>query len=71
MTDPATGTALSYSYNSMDGVSQISYGCGGDTRSFGGRHQHVLLRGERDLGLGGDPGIVMRGVGYFSWLADE
>jgi large repetitive protein len=35
LTDPATGTILSYSYNSMDEVAQVSYGSGGDIRSFG------------------------------------
>ncbi|MGH3418121.1 MAG: RHS repeat-associated core domain-containing protein, partial [Streptosporangiaceae bacterium] len=35
LSDPASGTTLSYSYNAMDEVSQIAYGSGGNTRSFG------------------------------------
>ncbi|MFC1434545.1 LamG-like jellyroll fold domain-containing protein [Streptacidiphilus sp. N1-3] len=42
LSDPATGTQLSYGYNQLNQVSSIGYGTGGDTRSFGYDHLHRL-----------------------------
>jgi RHS repeat-associated protein len=42
LSDPATGTTLTYGYNSLDQVSQVSYGAGGNTRSFGYDSLHEL-----------------------------
>ncbi|HEY0718242.1 MAG TPA: LamG-like jellyroll fold domain-containing protein, partial [Streptosporangiaceae bacterium] len=40
LADPATGTTASYSYNPESQVSQISYGSGNDTRTFGYNNLH-------------------------------
>ena len=42
MSDPATGTTLTYSYNSLSQLSQISYGAGDDSRSLGYNSLHGL-----------------------------
>ncbi|HLJ98656.1 MAG TPA: RHS repeat-associated core domain-containing protein, partial [Streptosporangiaceae bacterium] len=41
-TDPAAGVTGSYSYNGLDQVTQISYGTGNDTQSFGYDTLHRL-----------------------------
>ena len=35
MSDPTTGTQLSYTYNNLSQVTKIGYGASGDTRAFG------------------------------------
>jgi YD repeat-containing protein len=46
LADPLTGTTAAYSYTQQSQVSQISYGAGGDTRTFGCNGLH---RGRRWL----------------------
>jgi len=42
LADPATGTTATYSYNPDSQVSQVSYGSGKDTQSFGYDARHQL-----------------------------
>ncbi|MGW2696099.1 LamG-like jellyroll fold domain-containing protein [Streptomyces sp. NPDC001296] len=43
LTDPATGTLLTYGYNTLNQLHTIQYGTGGDTRSYDYDHLHRLI----------------------------
>ena len=42
LADPETGTQLGYTYNTLDQLSTVQYGSGGDTRSYGYNQLHQL-----------------------------
>ena len=60
LSDPATGTTLTYGYNSLDQVSQVSYGSGGNTRSFGYNSLHQLTSDT----LATHAGTAVASIGY-------
>jgi RHS repeat-associated protein len=53
LADPLTGTTLTYSYNPDSQVSQISYGSGGDSQTFGYNNVHELTSQALDNASGG------------------
>jgi RHS repeat-associated protein len=60
LADPATGTTASYSYNPESQVSQISYGSGKDTRTFGYNNLHQLTADT----LNSSSGSTVASIGY-------
>jgi RHS repeat-associated protein len=62
LNDPATGTTASYSYTPNSQVSQIAYGSGNDTRSFGYNGLHQLT--SDTLKTGSAQTVASIGYGY-------
>src|ERR1700730_8563986 len=60
LADPLTGTTATYSYTPQSQVSQISYGAGNDTRTFGYNGLHQLVSDA----LAGPSGQAVASVGY-------
>lgn len=60
LADPATGTTGTYSYNPESQVSQISYGSGNNTRSFGYNNLHQLTSDT----LATSSGQTVASIGY-------
>ncbi|HEX5495264.1 MAG TPA: LamG-like jellyroll fold domain-containing protein [Mycobacteriales bacterium] len=62
MHDPASGTNLTYAYDQMSQVSQISYGTGADTQAFGYDNLHRLT--SDTLSTTGGTTVASIGYGY-------
>ncbi len=60
LADPASGTTATYTYNPDSQVSQVSYGTGNDTQSFGYDGQHRLTSDT----LKTSSGTTVASVGY-------
>lgn len=60
--DPASGTTGAYSYNNLDQVTEISYGTGNNTQSFGYDALHRLTSDVVDTAAGSQVAAI--GYGY-------